>query len=79
MWIDSEEVEWDDRKRNINLVKHGIDFFDAMRIWLGSTATRRSDSGGEERYLSLSASGRSPTKNLSMFKRRSPARERRLA
>ena len=53
MGTDSEEVEWDDRKRDINLVKHGIDFFDAMRIWLGPTVTRRSDSGGEERYLSL--------------------------
>jgi hypothetical protein len=53
MWPDLEEVEWDENKRAINLVKHGIDFHDAMRIWLGATATRRSDTRSEVRYLSV--------------------------
>lgn len=28
------EFEWDEPKRVKNLAKHGIDFFDAIKIWL---------------------------------------------
>jgi uncharacterized protein len=30
------EVEWDERKRRANVVKHGIDFVDAARVFEGA-------------------------------------------
>jgi len=48
-----DEFEWHERKRAINLEKHGIDFADAMTIWCGFVATRRSAHASEERFVSV--------------------------
>jgi uncharacterized DUF497 family protein len=53
------EFEWDEDKREANLVKHGIDFAQAITIWSGQvidpSASRVND--GETRYLALGAIG----------------------
>jgi len=36
-----------------NLAAHGIDFEDALTVWLGPTLERRSDRYGEERYTTI--------------------------
>ena len=43
--------EWDERKRQINLREHGIDFLDAQRVIDGPIFVRRSDKQGERRFL----------------------------
>ena len=48
-----DEFEWHEPKRAINLEKHGIDFDDAMMIWAGPVATRRSGHDAEERFISV--------------------------
>lgn len=45
--------EWDEAKRATNLATHGIDFEDAVAIWLGRVLERRSDRYGEERYKTV--------------------------
>ena len=46
---------WNDAKRKENLVKHGIDFADAERIFAGYTVTAEDtrEGYGEQRFLSL--------------------------
>jgi uncharacterized DUF497 family protein len=48
-----DDFEWHERKRAINLEKHGIDFEDALTIWSGPVATRRSMHGLETRFISI--------------------------
>lgn len=43
--------DWDDRKRQSNIEKHGIDFLDAILIFAGPTLIRRSNRPGEERFI----------------------------
>lgn len=45
--------EWDENKRNSNLVKHGIDFEDAIEIFNGRLLVRRSDRHDEERWVAI--------------------------
>ena len=47
------DVEWHEAKRLSSPVKHGIDFEDAVGIWLGSVANRRSDQASEIRSGSV--------------------------
>lgn len=37
------EFDWDDRKEASNVIKHGIDFDTAMRIWEGPVVEREDD------------------------------------
>jgi uncharacterized DUF497 family protein len=48
-------IEWDDAKRESNIVKHGIDFVDVEGIFEGETITIRDDryDYGEERFITL--------------------------
>ena len=47
--------EWDEGKRQHNLRKHGIDFFDAQKIWSGTVLEYSSDQmhHDEDRYLAI--------------------------
>ncbi len=47
--------EWDSRKQLANLEKHGIDFEDAARIFLGGVVTLPGHSGqsGERRFVAV--------------------------
>jgi uncharacterized protein len=45
--------EWDEDKKNSNLVKHGIDFEDAIEIFDGPLLVRRSDRQNEERWVAI--------------------------
>lgn len=45
--------EWDERKRQQNIERHGIDFEDAARIFEAPVLTVRSDRSDEERYVAL--------------------------
>jgi uncharacterized protein len=45
------ELEWDEAKREANLVKHGFDFREAWRIVDGRWVTQRSPYPHEERWL----------------------------
>ena len=45
------DVEWHEAKRLSNLAKRGVDFEDAVAIWLGPVANRRSDQASEIRYV----------------------------
>lgn len=46
--------EWDEDKRQINSVKHGIDFEEAIEIFDGRiTATKRSNFPDELRFLTI--------------------------
>jgi uncharacterized DUF497 family protein len=50
------EVEWepwDPQKREINLAKHGIDFFDAVRVFDSAHVELSSESNTEERFLTI--------------------------
>ena len=42
------EFEWDPTKSEANLVKHGIDFPAAARVFDGPVITQRSDREGED-------------------------------
>ena len=44
---------WDERKRESNLLKHEIDFEDAIGIFDGPVLISRSDQHGEIRYKAL--------------------------
>ena len=46
---------WDERKRKLNLAKHGIDFADAPAIFEGPLVTveDKRESYGEARYVAL--------------------------
>lgn len=45
------DFEWDPGKNEANLEKHGIDFEDAAQILLALHTRKRSDRGGERRWL----------------------------
>ena len=49
------EFEWNESKREMNRVKHGVDFLDAALIFEGSVLTRIDDRQdyGEVREISL--------------------------
>lgn len=49
------QLEWDERKRRINLRKHGIDFIGCEAIFAGVTKTMLDDRGdyGEERFVTF--------------------------
>jgi uncharacterized DUF497 family protein len=49
--------EWDRRKSNSNLDKHGIDFEDAVEIFYGPVMLRRSDRNNEERWVAIGSLG----------------------
>ena len=38
-----QAYEWDEAKRRSNLAKHGVDFLDAIRVFLDSTRLERLD------------------------------------
>lgn len=46
---------WDETKRKINLIKHGIDFVDAEAVFSGATFTFEDDrfSYGEQRFITV--------------------------
>ncbi|MGL3106701.1 BrnT family toxin [Bradyrhizobium sp. BR 1432] len=46
-------LEWDEDKKNSNLVKHGIDFEDAIEVFDRPLLLRRSDRHNEERWLAI--------------------------
>jgi len=47
--------EWDERKRKVNLRKHGFDFLDAPRVFRGATLTLADDrqDNEEERFITF--------------------------
>jgi uncharacterized DUF497 family protein len=47
--------EWDEEKRQDNLIKHGFDFIDAKEIWSGAVVELPSPQGqhGEERLIAI--------------------------
>jgi uncharacterized DUF497 family protein len=45
--------DWDEQKNELNRVKHGIDFDDAIEIFYGPIILRRSDRNDEERWLAI--------------------------
>ncbi len=45
--------EWDEQKRQHNIVQHGIDFEDAARVFEREILRVRSDREGEVRYVAL--------------------------
>lgn len=47
------DFEWDQSKRAANVLKHGIDFDDAIRIFDGLVFTRQSDQKNEERFVAI--------------------------
>jgi uncharacterized DUF497 family protein len=49
--------EWDKRKSDSNLAKHGIDFDGAVEIFYGPVVLRRSDKNNEERWIAVGSSG----------------------
>jgi uncharacterized protein len=48
-------VEWDDAKNRSNLLKHGLDFGDAEKVFAGPCVTFVDDrfDYGEDRYITL--------------------------
>jgi uncharacterized protein len=55
MYILIAGAEWDERKRLSNLIKHGIDFIRASKVFEGRilTVERRQHGSGEERFSVL--------------------------
>jgi len=45
--------DWDERKSELNLAKHGIDFDDAIEVFYGPILLRRSDRNNEERWVAM--------------------------
>jgi hypothetical protein len=45
-----QAFEWDETKRKLNFLKHGIDFWDVQRILESDLIVGRSDRQGEIRY-----------------------------
>jgi uncharacterized DUF497 family protein len=43
--------EWDERKRLVNLAKHGIDFVEAKDIWANDVLEAPSPRHDEERFI----------------------------
>jgi uncharacterized protein len=55
----SLEFEWDDNKRRINVVKHGIDFDDAKEVFFDAAAytSLSSRAIGDRRYVTVGLMG----------------------
>ncbi len=53
------EFEWDETKNRTNILKHGIDFETAMRIFDGAVLSRRDSRRdyGEDRYITVGRVG----------------------
>jgi len=54
------EFDWDEAKRQKNIKKHGIDFFDAAKIFWGNTVQWKSEQeyrDSEERILATGKIG----------------------
>ena len=47
------EFEWDTKKENSNIKKHGISFVTAAELLLKKHYKARSDRNGEERFLTI--------------------------
>jgi uncharacterized DUF497 family protein len=45
--------DWDDRKSQLNLAKHGIDFENAIEVFYGPIILRRSDRNNEEPWVAV--------------------------
>jgi uncharacterized DUF497 family protein len=45
--------DWDERKSELNLAKHGIDFDAAIEVFYGPVILRRSDRNNEERWIAI--------------------------
>jgi uncharacterized protein len=56
-FLSPASFEWDDRKRELNLAKHGIDFDSAIEVFYGPIILRGSDRNNEERWTALGYSG----------------------
>lgn len=53
------DFEWDEQKRQMNIKKHGIDFFDIPEVFEGDTVTipdERFDYG-EKRFIAIGIAG----------------------
>lgn len=50
------DFDWDEKKNELNRVKHGIDFDDAIEIFYGPIILRRSERNNEERWLAVGKS-----------------------
>ena len=48
--------DWDEQKNELNRVKHGIDFDDAIEVFYGPIILRRSNRNNEERWLAIGVS-----------------------
>jgi uncharacterized protein len=48
-----DRFDWNERKRELNLAKHGIDFEDATEIFYGPVILHRSDRNSEERWIAI--------------------------
>ncbi len=51
------EFDWDENKRRTNIAKHGIDFFDAIKIFWGNILQKQSPKAGEDRILAIGKFG----------------------
>ena len=51
------EFDWDEEKRKINLDKHGVDFFDAYKIFFG-TVLQKTDNRREYGEVRINAIGK---------------------
>lgn len=49
------KFEWDENKREINILKHGIDFVDAQKIFYYDTVTIEDSrfNYGEQRFIAI--------------------------
>jgi uncharacterized protein len=45
--------DWNERKSESNLAKHGIDFDNAIEVFYGPIVLRRSDRNNEERWVAV--------------------------
>ena len=52
-FLSPASFEWDDRKCELNLAKHGIDFDSAIEVFYGPIILRRSDRNNEERWIAI--------------------------
>ena len=48
-----DRFDWDERKSELNLAKHGIDFEDATEVFYKPIILRRSDRNNEERWIAI--------------------------
>lgn len=54
--VEFDAFEWDERKNQLNLAKHGIDFDDAIDIFDNPILLYRSDRNQEERWVAIGKS-----------------------